>query len=141
VAQRGVEVLLYSSKTSALEGGEWSAARLGHTLPPGFVTMAYVFQQQAHDLCAVGCVFCWEGRVLFSVCLFMYRLKLIISYKYVHIRIFLFICFLMHIVYSFVILFYYTLRPVHFWIHIYLKLPFCYPVANFKLPYLTVLTN
>jgi hypothetical protein len=35
VAQRGVEVYLYSSKTSALEGGEWSAARPGHTLPPG----------------------------------------------------------------------------------------------------------
>ena len=28
-----VEVYLYSSKTSALEGGEWSAARPGRTLP------------------------------------------------------------------------------------------------------------
>jgi hypothetical protein len=35
VAQRGVEVQLYSSKTSALEGGEWSAARPGRILPPG----------------------------------------------------------------------------------------------------------
>jgi hypothetical protein len=33
--QRGVEVWLYSSKISALEGGEWSAARPGRTLPPG----------------------------------------------------------------------------------------------------------
>ena len=30
-----VDVLLYSSMTSALEGGEWSAARPGRTLPPG----------------------------------------------------------------------------------------------------------
>jgi len=30
-----VEVLLYSSMTAALEGGEWSAARPGRTLPPG----------------------------------------------------------------------------------------------------------
>ena len=30
-----VEVYLYSSMTSALEGGEWSAARPGRTLPPG----------------------------------------------------------------------------------------------------------
>jgi len=30
-----VEVYLYSSMTAALEGGEWSAARPGHTLPPG----------------------------------------------------------------------------------------------------------
>ena len=30
-----VEVQLYSSMTSALEGGEWVAARPGHTLPPG----------------------------------------------------------------------------------------------------------
>ena len=35
MAQRRVEVQLYSSKTSALEGGEWSAARPGPTLPPG----------------------------------------------------------------------------------------------------------
>jgi hypothetical protein len=28
-----VEVYLYSSMTSALEGGEWSAARSGRTLP------------------------------------------------------------------------------------------------------------
>ena len=35
MAQRGVEVQLYSSKTSALERGEWSAARFGRTLPPG----------------------------------------------------------------------------------------------------------
>jgi len=35
VAQRGVEEYLYSSKTSALEGGEWSAARPGRNLPPG----------------------------------------------------------------------------------------------------------
>ena len=35
MAQRGVEVLLYSSKTTALEGGEWSAAHPGRTLPPG----------------------------------------------------------------------------------------------------------
>jgi len=28
-------VLLYSSMTAALEGGEWSAARPGRTLPPG----------------------------------------------------------------------------------------------------------
>ena len=30
-----VEVLLYSSMTAALEGGEWSAARPGCTLAPG----------------------------------------------------------------------------------------------------------
>ena len=30
-----VEVYLYSSITTALEGGEWSAARLGRILPPG----------------------------------------------------------------------------------------------------------
>ena len=30
-----VEAQLYSSMTTALEGGEWSAARLGRTLPPG----------------------------------------------------------------------------------------------------------
>ena len=30
-----VEVLLYSSMTAALEGGEWSAARPGRTLSPG----------------------------------------------------------------------------------------------------------
>jgi len=30
-----VEVLLYSSITAALEGGEWSAARPGRTLPLG----------------------------------------------------------------------------------------------------------
>ena len=30
-----VEVQLYSSMTTALEGGEWSAARPGLTLPPG----------------------------------------------------------------------------------------------------------
>jgi len=35
VAQRGVELYLYSSKTSALEGGEGSASRPGRTLPPG----------------------------------------------------------------------------------------------------------
>ena len=29
-----VEVKLYFSKTTALEGGEWSAARPGRTLPP-----------------------------------------------------------------------------------------------------------
>jgi hypothetical protein len=29
-----VEVYLYSSMTTALEGGEWSAARPGRTLPP-----------------------------------------------------------------------------------------------------------
>ena len=29
-----VEVKLYCSMTAALEGGEWSAARPGHTLPP-----------------------------------------------------------------------------------------------------------
>ena len=29
-----VEVELYSSMTAALEGGEWSAARPGRTLPP-----------------------------------------------------------------------------------------------------------
>ena len=29
------EVQLYSSMTAALEGGEWSAARPGRTLPPG----------------------------------------------------------------------------------------------------------
>ena len=34
MAQRGVEVYLYSSKTSALEGSEWSAARPDRTLPP-----------------------------------------------------------------------------------------------------------
>jgi len=31
----GVEVYLYPFKTSALEGGEWSAARPGRNLPPG----------------------------------------------------------------------------------------------------------
>ena len=30
-----VEVQLYCSMAAALEGGEWSAACLGHTLPPG----------------------------------------------------------------------------------------------------------
>jgi len=30
-----VEVSLYSSMTKALEGGEWSAARPGRSLPPG----------------------------------------------------------------------------------------------------------
>ena len=30
-----VQVYLYSSVTAALEGGEWSAARPGRTLPPG----------------------------------------------------------------------------------------------------------
>ena len=30
-----VEVQLYSSMTAALEGGEWSVARTGRTLPPG----------------------------------------------------------------------------------------------------------
>ena len=30
-----VEVWLYSSMTAALEGGEWSAARPGRTLPTG----------------------------------------------------------------------------------------------------------
>jgi len=30
-----VDVQLYSSITTALEGGEWSAACPGHTLPPG----------------------------------------------------------------------------------------------------------
>ena len=35
MAQRGVELYLYSSKTSALEGGEGSASRPGRTLPPG----------------------------------------------------------------------------------------------------------
>ena len=30
-----VEVQLYSSMTAALEGGEWSAARPGRTIPPG----------------------------------------------------------------------------------------------------------
>jgi len=35
VAQRWVEVSLYSFMTTALEGGEWPAARLGRTLPPG----------------------------------------------------------------------------------------------------------
>jgi len=30
-----VEVWLYSSMTTALEGDDWSAARPGHTLPPG----------------------------------------------------------------------------------------------------------
>jgi len=34
VAQR-VGRGIYSSRTAALEGGEWSAARPGHTLPPG----------------------------------------------------------------------------------------------------------
>ena len=29
------EVWLYSSMTAALEGGEWSTARPGRTLPPG----------------------------------------------------------------------------------------------------------
>jgi hypothetical protein len=35
MAQGGTEVQLYSSKTSVLEGGEWSAACPGHTLPLG----------------------------------------------------------------------------------------------------------
>jgi len=35
VAQTGVEVYFYSFTTSALEGGEWSAARPGLTLPLG----------------------------------------------------------------------------------------------------------
>jgi len=35
VAQRGVEVYLYFSKTPAIEGGERSAARPGRTFPPG----------------------------------------------------------------------------------------------------------
>ena len=35
MAQREVEVHLYSSKTSALEGDEWSAAHPAHLLPPG----------------------------------------------------------------------------------------------------------
>ena len=35
MAQRVGEVKLYSSMTAALEGGEWSAARSGRTLPPG----------------------------------------------------------------------------------------------------------
>jgi len=35
MAQKGVEVELYSSKNPALEGGEWSAARPCRTLPPG----------------------------------------------------------------------------------------------------------
>ena len=30
-----VEIQLYSSMIAALEGGEWSAARPGRTLPPG----------------------------------------------------------------------------------------------------------
>ena len=30
-----IEVYVYSSMTAALEGGEWSAARPGRTLPPG----------------------------------------------------------------------------------------------------------
>jgi len=30
-----VEVYLYSTMTTAVEVGEWSAARPGHTLPPG----------------------------------------------------------------------------------------------------------
>ena len=33
--RRWVEVQLYSSMTAALEGGEWSAALAGGTLPPG----------------------------------------------------------------------------------------------------------
>ena len=33
--RRCVEVYLYSSMTTALEGGEWSAAHPGPTLPPG----------------------------------------------------------------------------------------------------------
>ena len=35
VGRAWVEVQLYSSMTAALEGGEWSAAGPGHTLPPG----------------------------------------------------------------------------------------------------------
>ena len=35
VARRGEEVQLYSSKSSALEGGEWSASRPGRSLPQG----------------------------------------------------------------------------------------------------------
>jgi hypothetical protein len=35
VAQRGVEVQFYSSKTLALESGEGSASRPGRTLPQG----------------------------------------------------------------------------------------------------------
>jgi hypothetical protein len=35
VAQRVLEVYLYSSKTSVLEGGECSTSRPGHILPPG----------------------------------------------------------------------------------------------------------
>ena len=34
MAQRGSEIKLYSSKTSVLEKGEWSATRSGRTLPP-----------------------------------------------------------------------------------------------------------
>ena len=30
-----VELYLYSSMSATLEGGEWSAARTGRTLPPG----------------------------------------------------------------------------------------------------------
>ena len=33
--RRWVELQNYSSMTAALEGGEWSAARPGRTLPPG----------------------------------------------------------------------------------------------------------
>ena len=35
MARGWVEVQLYSPMTAALEGGEWSAARPGRTLPPG----------------------------------------------------------------------------------------------------------
>jgi hypothetical protein len=35
VAQGGVQLKLYSFKTSELEGGEGSASRPGHSLPPG----------------------------------------------------------------------------------------------------------
>jgi len=35
MALRVGKVLLYSSMTAALEGGEWSAARPGSNLPPG----------------------------------------------------------------------------------------------------------
>ena len=35
VAQRVGRVIVYTSLTAALEGGEWSAARPDRTLPPG----------------------------------------------------------------------------------------------------------
>jgi hypothetical protein len=56
VAQRGVEVYLCSSKTSALEGGEWSAARPGRILPPGKEPVPVVQE----DGWAPGPV--WTGR-------------------------------------------------------------------------------